>query len=395
VAVYTTSGGGTFDACLLRAVTPGQFAPVGVPVGLPNLGGIDFDDAVARSRPGRGSAPRARSSTPADPMVFTALTSVATRVRGRKRPWSTDTSGVRPGDCSVSSPPACGSPVPEFEALNRSRLSRRRSRRWRRPSIRRNSPPANCGSYCSRGDPRGSRWSPQAISARLGAGVRLDRETGPETGCCDGRRSRFRGPAWTRWPPQLHRIQPLRASQSPGEELPIVPGPSDTPYPAGIPAPARPITESDRTARSDRSEPCRRTVAACPMGPSPGWPSRPRSCSGVPADTTGRAVVTADHYRVPRLQQARPSVPAWRSKRPAPVRRPRADQRMTRPRRGREQPSTGRPVAAPAPRVAGNGRIPTLDRADPTLRLEFPRREQPAERPTPGAGPNRTVTQVQ
>jgi hypothetical protein len=45
VAVYDF-GGGTFDAALLRAEEGQRFRPLGSPSGLPNLGGIDFDDAV-------------------------------------------------------------------------------------------------------------------------------------------------------------------------------------------------------------------------------------------------------------------------------------------------------------------------------------------------------------
>ncbi|HUR74507.1 MAG TPA: Hsp70 family protein [Sporichthya sp.] len=45
LAVYDF-GGGTFDAALLRAGSEGRFSSLGSPTGLPNLGGIDFDDAV-------------------------------------------------------------------------------------------------------------------------------------------------------------------------------------------------------------------------------------------------------------------------------------------------------------------------------------------------------------
>ncbi len=45
VAVYDL-GGGTFDVALLQADLDGRFALVGRPHGLPELGGIDFDDAI-------------------------------------------------------------------------------------------------------------------------------------------------------------------------------------------------------------------------------------------------------------------------------------------------------------------------------------------------------------
>ena len=45
VAVYDL-GGGTFDACVLRAVGDGDFEVLGRPEGVERLGGIDFDQAV-------------------------------------------------------------------------------------------------------------------------------------------------------------------------------------------------------------------------------------------------------------------------------------------------------------------------------------------------------------
>lgn len=94
VAVYDL-GGGTFDACLLQAVSPGHFVPVGVPVGLPNLGGIDFDDAVlGHVLDALGSA-RA-DLDPTDPMVVTALTRLRRECVDAKEALSTDTAASVP-----------------------------------------------------------------------------------------------------------------------------------------------------------------------------------------------------------------------------------------------------------------------------------------------------------
>ncbi|HEX3614287.1 MAG TPA: Hsp70 family protein [Sporichthyaceae bacterium] len=94
LAVYDL-GGGTFDACVMRAGADGQFAVVGIPSGLPNLGGIDFDDAVLdHVLDGLGAAKTALD--PADPMVVTALARLRRECVDAKEALSTDTTATIP-----------------------------------------------------------------------------------------------------------------------------------------------------------------------------------------------------------------------------------------------------------------------------------------------------------
>lgn len=94
VGVYDF-GGGTFDAALLRAGKDGQFTPLGSPSGLPNLGGIDFDDAVLAYVLGM-AGPQTPGIDPADPVHLTAMTRLRRECTDAKEALSADSTATVP-----------------------------------------------------------------------------------------------------------------------------------------------------------------------------------------------------------------------------------------------------------------------------------------------------------
>jgi hypothetical protein len=94
VAVYDF-GGGTFDAALLRAETDGRFTPVGSPSGLPNLGGIDFDDAVLAYVLGT-AGPQTPGVDLDDPLHVTAMARLRRECVDAKEALSADTTATVP-----------------------------------------------------------------------------------------------------------------------------------------------------------------------------------------------------------------------------------------------------------------------------------------------------------
>lgn len=94
LAVYDF-GGGTFDAALLRVETDGRFTPVGTPSGLPNLGGIDFDDAVLAYVLGT-AGPQTPGVDPDDPLHVTAMTRLRRECVEAKEALSADTTATVP-----------------------------------------------------------------------------------------------------------------------------------------------------------------------------------------------------------------------------------------------------------------------------------------------------------
>ncbi len=94
VAVYDF-GGGTFDAALLRAETDGRFTPLGSPSGLPNLGGIDFDDAVLAYVLGT-AGPQTPGVDLDDPLHVTAMGRLRRECVEAKEALSADTTATVP-----------------------------------------------------------------------------------------------------------------------------------------------------------------------------------------------------------------------------------------------------------------------------------------------------------
>ena len=89
VAVYDL-GGGTFDACVLRARGDGGFDLVGPPVGVDQLGGIDFDEAVlAHVRAHLDGAVEALGD--GDAVAQAALVALRRECTAAKEALSTDT----------------------------------------------------------------------------------------------------------------------------------------------------------------------------------------------------------------------------------------------------------------------------------------------------------------
>ncbi|MGQ0844936.1 MAG: Hsp70 family protein [Sporichthyaceae bacterium] len=89
LAVYDL-GGGTFDASVMLVEAGGAFAPLGRPVGLADLGGIDFDDAIlAHVVDSLGD--RVASLDPADPVVASALARLRQECVDAKEALSADT----------------------------------------------------------------------------------------------------------------------------------------------------------------------------------------------------------------------------------------------------------------------------------------------------------------
>ncbi len=94
VAIYDL-GGGTFDAALLRAETDGGFTVRGTPAGLPNLGGIDFDDAVLAYALGM-AGPQTPGIDHDDPVHLTALSRLRRECVEAKEALSADTAATVP-----------------------------------------------------------------------------------------------------------------------------------------------------------------------------------------------------------------------------------------------------------------------------------------------------------
>ncbi len=94
VAVYDF-GGGTFDAALLRAETHGGFTAIGSPCGLPNLGGIDFDDAVLAYVLGT-AGPQTPGVEHDDPLHVTAMARLRRECVDAKEALSADTTATVP-----------------------------------------------------------------------------------------------------------------------------------------------------------------------------------------------------------------------------------------------------------------------------------------------------------
>ncbi|MGQ0468119.1 MAG: Hsp70 family protein [Sporichthyaceae bacterium] len=94
LAVYDL-GGGTFDASVLRVEASGEFTAQGRPIGLPDLGGIDFDDAVlAHVVDALGDAVAALD--PGDPVVAAALARLRQECVEAKEALSADTATTVP-----------------------------------------------------------------------------------------------------------------------------------------------------------------------------------------------------------------------------------------------------------------------------------------------------------
>jgi actin-like ATPase involved in cell morphogenesis len=94
LAVYDL-GGGTFDASLLRVTPDGRFRPVGRAVGLADLGGIDFDDAILAHVLDSLGADNV-SLDPSEEMVTTALARLRQECVDAKEALSVDTATTVP-----------------------------------------------------------------------------------------------------------------------------------------------------------------------------------------------------------------------------------------------------------------------------------------------------------
>jgi hypothetical protein len=94
VAVYDF-GGGTFDAALLRSESGGRFTPLGTPSGLPDLGGIDFDDAVLAYVLGT-VGPQTPGVDLDDPVHVTAMARLRRECVDAKEALSADTAATVP-----------------------------------------------------------------------------------------------------------------------------------------------------------------------------------------------------------------------------------------------------------------------------------------------------------
>jgi actin-like ATPase involved in cell morphogenesis len=89
LAVYDL-GGGTFDASVLRVEASGEFTELGRPIGLPDLGGIDFDDAIL-AHIVETLGEQVASLDPTDPVVAAALTRLRQECVDAKEALSADT----------------------------------------------------------------------------------------------------------------------------------------------------------------------------------------------------------------------------------------------------------------------------------------------------------------
>jgi molecular chaperone DnaK len=94
LAVYDL-GGGTFDVALLHASEDGHFTPLGRPSGLPDLGGIDFDDAIL-AHVLAAVGPAATDLDPTDPDVCAALARLRRECVDAKEALSVDTTTTIP-----------------------------------------------------------------------------------------------------------------------------------------------------------------------------------------------------------------------------------------------------------------------------------------------------------
>jgi molecular chaperone DnaK len=89
IAVYDL-GGGTFDAAVLRKSATGGFEMLGVPDGVEQLGGIDFDDLVL-SHVLAGIPQVGMDADMADPVVCSAISRLRRECTEAKEALSTDT----------------------------------------------------------------------------------------------------------------------------------------------------------------------------------------------------------------------------------------------------------------------------------------------------------------
>ncbi|GAA0621948.1 hypothetical protein GCM10009547_25920 [Sporichthya brevicatena] len=94
VAVYDL-GGGTFDAAVLRAESGNRFTALGTPTGIPNLGGVDFDDAVLAYVLGV-AGPQTPGVEPDDPLHLTAMARLRRECVEAKEALSADTAATVP-----------------------------------------------------------------------------------------------------------------------------------------------------------------------------------------------------------------------------------------------------------------------------------------------------------
>lgn len=94
LAVYDF-GGGTFDAALLRSESGSRFTPLGTPSGLPNLGGIDFDDAILAYVLGT-AGPQTPGVDVDDPAHVTAMGRLRRECVDAKEALSADTAATVP-----------------------------------------------------------------------------------------------------------------------------------------------------------------------------------------------------------------------------------------------------------------------------------------------------------
>jgi hypothetical protein len=217
-AVYDL-GGGTFDACVMRAEADGSFAVVGVPAGLPNLGGIDFDDAVL-DHVLEGLGATSAHLDPADPMVITALARLRRECVDAKEALSTDTATCVPvllGELSTSVritraefeeliAPGIANSIDALESTLRSAGVE----------------PSEVGHVLLTGGSSRIPLVVQALSARLGPAVRLDRDLDPKLAVAMGA-----------------ALAALDARSDPAPSLPAARGAAD-PLPVVAGAPPRP-----------------------------------------------------------------------------------------------------------------------------------------------------------
>jgi len=231
LAVYDL-GGGTFDASLLRAEPDGRFCPVGRPVGLPDLGGIDFDDAILAHVIDSLGADNV-SLDPDDPMVATALS--------RLRQECVDAKEALSDDTAATVPVLLGT-------LNTSvRVTRAEFETMISPAIAATVDALDAALDSLHTDDEithllltgGSSRIPlvtQALSAHLGSGVRLDRDLDPTLAVALGAALAAR--------PRPQPVAPVvrepidNADEITRDDLPVL-----------IPAPARPDAEVRELAR--------------------------------------------------------------------------------------------------------------------------------------------------
>jgi actin-like ATPase involved in cell morphogenesis len=219
-------GGGTFDASLLRVEPNGQFRPVGRPIGLTDVGGIDFDDAILAHVIDSLGADNVNLD-PSDPLVSTALARLRQECVEAKEALSVDTAATVPV---------------LLHPLNTSvRVTRSEFEAMITPAIAATVEALHAVlDSLDEGEEishllltGGSSRIPlvtQALSAHLGAGVRLDRDLDPTVAVAMGAALAAR--------PQPEPVAP---------PVPLVPDDLDDEptgiIPALIPAPARPDAE--------------------------------------------------------------------------------------------------------------------------------------------------------